>query len=382
MFFKAKELVVLDVGSRVLSAVVALKKNRDIFYVKAFSESLYSGYEDGKWFDTDELKECAREVLAQALARGGARPKTLYVSAPAEFATTTMRDVAVMLDRPRRVVDADIDYLFKKGDTFESNSLFMPVNTSAVYYTCDDASRKLVDPRGIVARKVAARATYVSVERAFAEIFDSIASSAGFSEVEYISSEWAQGLTLLEREQRDRDCLLLNIGYLSSSVSLIKGEGLLDLKSFSLGGAHIAAKIFEAFDAPFDIALEVRDMVDLNLSYAPDDYITASDGSGFLCAEVVTVIKDGLDLLISTIANAVELIGYDLSSYSPVYLTGDGVTGIRGAVKYIGEALGNEIDVLSPRLPAYNKPHYSSAVALVSIASKLTNTRRQSLLRA
>lgn len=371
MFFRAKELVVLDVGSKSLTAMAAEKKSSGVFFVKAYSEVAYSGFEDGNWFDIDELKQCADAALKEVLKRANLRAKTLYISTPAEFTTVSVKDVSVALDRERRIIDADIDFLFKKGDTFNSDSRFQPINTSAVHFSTDDNSRLLIDPRGVHARRLSARAAYISVERSFTELFDYIAYGAGFNAVEYVSSDWAQALTLLEREQRDRESLLLNIGYLSSSVSLVKGEGLLGIKSFSLGGAHITAEIFEKFEAPFDIAEEVRDKIDLNLNYGEEDFVTASDGSGFLCAEVANVIKDSLDGLIQTVATAIEMLGYDMDSYQPLYLTGDGISELRGAVKYFEEAFGKEIEVLSPRLPSYNKPHFSPVVSLITVASKL-----------
>ncbi|MDD4839085.1 MAG: pilus assembly protein PilM [Clostridia bacterium] len=380
MFFKMQELVVLDVGSKAFSAMVASKKSQGVFYVKSYAETSYSGYEEGEWFDLDELNQRAISTLEKVISETGTKSKTLFVSVPAEFSTTITKDIAVVLDRSRKIVDADIDYLFKKGDTYETNSQYVPINTSAIYFSCDDSSRLLIDPRGVVARKVSACASYILAERNFITTFDNIAKSLGFTSVEYISSEWAQGLTLLEKEQRDKDCLLINIGYLSSSVSVVRGEGLLELKSFSLGGAHLTANIFEAFDTPFEIAEEARDKVDLNLCYTDEDYIETQDGGGFISAEVAEVVKDSLDILIETIASAIELCKYDMTSYSPIYLTGDGISCVRGAVRYIEEALGKSIEVLSPRLPAYNKTHYSSVVSLLSVASKL-NQKMHGLLR-
>ncbi|HKL94706.1 MAG TPA: cell division FtsA domain-containing protein [Clostridia bacterium] len=371
MFFKAQELVVLDVGSKIFSAMVATKKNQGVFYVKSYAETPYSGYENGEWFDIDELRQSAIATLESVIFKTGCKSKTLFVSIPAEFATTVTKDVAIILDRRRKVVDSDIDYLFKKGDTYESNSQYLPVNTSAIYFTVDDSSRLLIDPRGVFAGKISARASYILAERGFVELFDSIAKSMGFSNVEYISQEWAQGLTLLEKEQRDKDCLLINIGYLSSSVSVIRGEGLLELKSFSLGGAHITANIFESFDTPFEIAEEARNKVDLNLNYSDEDYIETQDEGGFVSAEIAEVVKNSLDILIETVASAIELCKYDITSYAPLYLTGNEIPNIRGAVNYIQDAFEKQIEVLSPRLPAYNKPHYASVVSLLTVASKL-----------
>lgn len=371
MFFKARELVVLDVGSKLFSAMVATKKTQGVFYVKSYAETSYSGFENGEWFDSDEVRQAAITTLETVLFKTGCKSKTLFVSVPAEFATTIIKDVSIVLDRRRKVVDADIDYLFTKGDTYENDSRYCPINTSAIHFNCDDSMRLLIDPRGVVANRVSARASYVLALRSFIDFFDSVAKSMGFHNVEYISQEWALGLSLLEKEQRDKDCLLVNIGYLSSSVSVIRGEGLLELKSFSLGGGHISADIFEAFDTPFEIAEEAREKVDLNLKYTDKDYIMTQDGSGFLSAEIAEVVKNSLDILIETVASAIELCNYDITSYAPLYITGDEISDIRGAVNYMQDAFGKEFEVLSPRLPAFNKTHYASVVSLLTVASKL-----------
>ena len=58
----------------------------------------------------------------------------------------------------------------------------------------------------------------------------------------------------------------------------------------------------------------------------------------------------------------------------PLLITGEGVTGIRGAVEHISKRLSRETDVLAPALPYYNKPSMSSRISLLDYALKNKKT--------
>lgn len=142
------------------------------------------------------------------------------------------------------------------------------------------------------------------------------------------------------KEQRDSVYMLIDIGYLSSSVCIAKGEGILEMKSFSMGGAHICADIYEALDVPFDMAEEAKRLVDINLNYN-DEAVLVGDGENVVyAADACEIAKNRLDVFADVISDIFKEIEEDAPSYVPVYLTGEGVASMRGAKKYLSEQLG------------------------------------------
>lgn len=366
-----KDIAVLDVNSRLVTAIVGAKRAQSVFGIKAMAEKQHQGYENGEWFDAKETVELAKSVLIESMKESDSRTKKLFIGVPAEFVAVVTKEVSIRLDRRRRVIDDDIAYLLKKGDDFDSNK-YLTINTSAIYYSLDDEDKIYNDVRDMEAQKVDACVSYMLCEKSFVDMFDEVASSLGFTDVKYVATCWAECMALLEKEQRDNVYMLIDAGYLSSSVCIAKGEGILDMKSFSMGGAHICADIFEALEVPFDMAEEAKRLVDLNLNYS-DEAVLVSDGENVVHAlDACEIAKSRLDVFVEVLAGIFKDIEDDAPSYMPVYITGEGIATMRGATKYLSEQLGKNIEIITPKLPGFAKPEDCSKASLLVMADNLS----------
>ena len=366
-----KDIAVLDVNSRLVTAIVGAKRAQSVFGIKAMAEKQHQGYENGEWFDAKETIELAKSVLIESMKESDSRTKKLFIGVPAEFVAVVTKEVSIRLDRRRRVIDDDIAYLLKKGDDFDSNK-YLTINTSAIYYSLDDEDKIYNDVRDMEAQKVDACVSYMLCEKSFVDMFDEVASSLGFTDVKYVATCWAECMALLEKEQRDNVYMLIDAGYLSSSVCIAKGEGILDMKSFSMGGAHICADIFEALEVPFDMAEEAKRLVDLNLNYS-DEAVLVSDGENVVYAlDACEIAKSRLDVFVEVLAGIFKDIEDDAPSYMPVYITGEGIATMRGATKYLSEQLGKNIEIITPKLPGFAKPEDCSKASLLVMADNLS----------
>ena len=366
-----KDIAVLDVNSRLISAIVGSKRAQSVFGIKSIVEKQHQGYENGEWFDEAETSDIAKSVLLDAMKAADSRTKRLFIGVPAEFVTVVTKEVGIRLDRQRRVIDDDIDYLLKKGDDFDTDK-YLTINTSAIYYSVNGEEKIYSDVRDMEATKVDACVSYMLCEKSFVKTFDEVAASLGFTDVKYVATCWAECMSLLEKEQRDNVYMLIDVGYLSSSVCIAKGEGILEMKSFSMGGAHIGADIFEALEVPFDMAEEAKRLVDLNLNYS-DEAVLVSDGENAVYAQdACEIAKNRLDVFADVIGDILKSVEEDAPSYMPVYLTGEGVASMRGAKKYLSEQLGKNIEIITPKLPGFVKPDDCSKASLLVMADNLS----------
>jgi len=364
-----KDLVVLDVTSRLISAIVGVKKAQSVFCIKSDVEEEYPGFADGEWFDENETVRVARRVISEAMKAADSNSKRLFIGVPAEFVAVVSKEVEVCFDRNKRIVDEDIDYLIEKGmEAYGSD--YVVINTSAVYYTVNGGGQCFDDVRGMYAGSVGALVTYMLAEKRFVKLFDNISESLGFKDIRYVCSGWAECISLLEHNQREDAFVLIDVGYLSTSVAYAKGKGLLDLKSFSMGGGHIAGDIFEQLEVPFELAKDAKNAIDLNLNYS-EDAILVSDGEySVLAAEANEVVKNRLEVFAEIFKEIFD--GFDgLQSYTPIYLTGEGIANVRGAKKFLSEKLERNIEILMPTLPGFVNPESSSEISLLSVADSL-----------
>ena len=207
-------------------------------------------------------------------------------------------------------------------------------------------------------------------ERRFTDLFEAAAKRAGFKEIRFVATPWAEGVAMFEREQRDATYVVVDAGYLSTSVAIGRGEGLVDLKSFSMGGGHIAADIYEVLGVPFELAERAKELVDLNLSYS-DDAVLVADGEHVVyAAEACEIVRARLEYFAEIVAQVLD--GGDFPTYVPVWLTGEGMTSIRGARAYIAEKLGRSVEICAPKLPGFARPDDSSKVSLLIVAETLS----------
>ena len=369
-----KDIAVLDVSSRLISAIVGVKKAQSVFCIKSVVEKEHSGYEQGEWFDADDTRSVAISVLKEAMLSAESRSKRIYIGVPAEFTTVVKKDVVITLDRERRVIDADIDFLLKKGDTFEGSNYAL-INSSPISFQVNTSDKFYRDARGLVASKVTGTISYILCEKSFIRFFDEIVASLGFKDVKYISTAWAEGISLFEKEERDEPYMLVDIGYISSSVIIGKGEGVEVMRSFSLGGGHISADMCEALDIDFELAERAREQIDLNLTYQENAVLVGDGEQNVYGADASEVVKSKLDLFAEIIYDILEQSNIKLSPYAPIYLTGEGVASIRGVKKYLSTTLGINVDIVMPKLPGYAKPCNSSKISLLVIAETLSNSK-------
>ncbi len=368
-----KDIAVLDIGSHSLSAIVGTKKAQTVFGIKAISQRLHQGYENAQWYDIADTVEKVKDVLSEAMKAAASRTKRLFIGVPAEFASVVTREVEVSYDKKRLISDDDIDYLLSKGNSFEVGGQYVTVNMSAVYFMLDGGDRIYSDIRGMDAKNIKALISYILASKSYVDVFDGVAEELGFTDVRYISTEWAQCMSLLEQEQRDEVYAIVDIGYLSSSVCVAKGDGILDMKSFSLGGAHISADITEYLGVSFEMAEEAKKLLDLNLDYDDDAVLVSAKDEEVKAAYASELAKERLEMFAQIIGNILSAHG-ELPPYAAIYLTGEGIGSMRGAKKYLGELLGRNMELITSKLPGFVKPEDSSKASLLVMADSLSRT--------
>lgn len=109
--------------------------------------------------------------------------------------------------------------------------------------------------------------SYCFASRAFTDVVGAILKKCALSGWEFVSSCLAQSLLLIEQSVRDGYALLLDVGYITSNVMLVCGEGLVYLKSFSMGCGNISADLQQVMEISFAQAEELKSKVNLKLEF-------------------------------------------------------------------------------------------------------------------
>ena len=170
--FFNKDIVVLDVTSSRVTALAGCRKAQSVYDIKVRAERVYDGYSDGAFFDEEQVSEAIFEALSEAAEKSGASPRRVYIGVPGEFVALVNRPVGVTLDRVRRVVDADVDYLVKKGADISEEG-YVLIGSSAICYSVDTSEKLFFDVRGMNAGRVSATVSYMLAETSFTSLAES-----------------------------------------------------------------------------------------------------------------------------------------------------------------------------------------------------------------
>lgn len=365
---------VLDIGSKKISVFIGAKGVNDIFIVKAKSEIDYAGYTDGEWLDYRNLGTIINRAVRQAQSQAGITIKKIYIGVPGEFVTVVTKELVMQFPKPRPVTSADLDKMYSDGNTYEKAGNYVAINSAPIFFTLDKSTR-LVDPCGSVVKELKGLVSYVLTDRKFYKLMTTLMQKIGLKEVEFISSNWASGMYLFDDDARDKYVLFTDIGYISSTVTLMRGDGILFQRSFSLGGGHIDADLLRVLNISYPQAMALRKKVNLSLNTGENDYYEI-EVNGKVDKVTVNYVQSIVSARIMDLAELVveclNLCEYDCPSYIPLYLTGGGICSISGAKDILQTTTGRTVEIIAPNVPEHSRPGYSSVFGVMYIASRLS----------
>jgi len=366
-----KEVAVLDFGSSKISILIGERGINNTFHIKGKGESNYAGFVDGEFLEEQDLKTALGVAITNAMNHSGKKIKKLYVGVPAEFCYSELKEATQAYPNKRRINDNDIYTLFDSVDSYsQTMDTHTVINRSPIYFILDDG-RKVVDPNGSITNKLSAQIGFVLAKKAFINLIDELLAELSITNVQYTSSVLAESLYLLEPEVRDRYAILIDAGYITTSVALVRGDGVLSLNAFSVGGGHITGDLSQVLNLKFNEAEKLKRKVVLSLDASDDDfYETVVDGvvTPFPAKMVNEIIEDRLSMIASTINKILHSVRVSYPDYIPIYLTGGGLSYLKGAKDFLGKAIGKNIEIISPPVPELNSPHYSSVLGLLNLA--------------
>lgn len=363
---KSKKEAVLNIGSEKLSLVVIDEKYPSSFIYESFKE--YSGYQNGEFLEKHELFSTLSSMIQESEAAIFSKLENILIGVPGEFTITSVRDVQTQLSQTRRKVQPKDAQGLLLHAAPEATDKFIPINASPIFYVLD-GNEKTLNPEGSYAQYLGAKVSFILCEKYFIDLFSSIFESIG-RKIEYTSTLLAETMFLLPHTARDRGSFLLDIGYISTSLAYSKGDGILFLKSFSLGGGFIAADLMEVLKIPYEHAYALKSKINLNLNPINSDmyYITVNDGNyAYPIKKVNEIATARVQDICNYVKQAIGLLPYDTHEFTTVYLTGSGFDNVVGSREILSKIIEMNVEIIGPSLIQYDKLSYAGLSSLLSL---------------
>ena len=370
-----KNVAVMNFGSRNIVVLIGDRSVNGTFDVRGYAEIPFAGFMEGEILEQEKLPEVLCEAINTAQNNARCKITHLYIGVPAEFSVAEVKNVSLNFGKRKRITDKDIDELFNMADEYGSSPTHCVINRSPVCFELDSGER-VIDPKGQISESLKATLSFILAERNFMGIVSSAIREIEIPFVDFISETLAETMYLIEPAERDRCAIFVDCGYLSSSVAVVVGDGIVCLKSFSLGGGHIVAALVKFLEIPFSVATELKKYATLTGQPSENEKITLNykgQKYQFDALAVYEIVQRKVRQIAKMISKSLETCAYERPDYIGINLTGGGISYIKGVAEALKEYLGKEVKILEPKVPQMDEPKNSAVLGLLDLALKQTN---------
>lgn len=374
-----KNAAVLDIGSGKLSFALGRKNRRGIYTIERYATHRYAGFYRGAWVEEDKLAEEIAVVVGKSGLRGG--DKTLYVGVPADFVKIDNNSFLLNFEKEKVISDAVLEKIHAHADRFPAQRGYRLASSAINDYVLDTGEHTL-DPLGMSASGVRANLSYVLCREDFCDRIEKCARVCGFEHVEFLSQDWATDKQLIDEAFRAQGAFAADIGFVASSLSFVKGDGLEFLTSAPVGGGCIADDLAYAMEIGFESALAFLPRINLNLDPSDDGVYEVQD-EGQTLRFGIREVNEGVRERLAQLANFIKKgLEYAYAQGcrgalrdNRLYVSGGGVAQIRGAYAYLERLIGRQIVSICADVPQYDRAWDASCMALLNAAAELKGSK-------
>lgn len=362
-------VAILDIRSAEMTAVVGERGVNGTFIIKSKYTCAYDGFAEGEFLDVENFIASVCDVVKSTLS-GGSGIKSFYVGVPGEFLKLINVDKVLSFQSAKKISATDCRTLIELSAPTDSEQ-WKNIRHSCLYYVLSD-KRKVIDPIGAISDSLQGKCCFYQCNESFIGILnEAFKRFKEITSVNLIPTICAEAMYLVPPEKRDECAILFDFGYISSSYSVICGNGILYSESFSVGIGHIAFYLMQELDIPFEVASTFLSTVNLNAKErlsSTEECVYEGVTYKFSTAKLRDIIRDGLDGICATIEECRQSFSGRNIDGKPLLVTGEGIKVVRGTAEHLAGRLVKGVEIITPNIPYYDKPHFSSTLSLLDMA--------------
>ncbi len=370
-------VAIIDVGSSTLVTLIGERGVNNSFKISGRGDIYYAGFHGAEFLEPENLKFAVASSLSNAEMLSDKKIYEIYVGVPGEFCSCVTKSINLTFPKTKKITQAEVQSIFDSGNDFEGDPMYKVINKSVIYYEIDGVKR-VIDPIGIKAKSLTGHVSYILARKSFLAMFQSIFAELKVMVKGFISATLAESLYLFDHRTRDKYALLVDVGYITTNVSLARGNGLLFLNSFSMGGGYITSDLAECLKTSFSEAERLKHKLVLGWNASPTDYyeIDGADGhkKTFSARATNEISIERIKMICEYIQKCLDNCIYDLPDFLPINVTGGGFNFIKGIKSLLSTQLKRKVNMVSPSLPSVQGPDYSSEIGLLDLTLNYEET--------
>ena len=370
-------VAVIDFGSSRITTLVGEMGVNNTLNIYGKGEISYAGFQNSRFLEPEYLFDSIKSSISRAEVDAKIKINEIYVGIPGEFTAVVPKTVSFNFPRVKKITNFDINSIFRTGNTFEKEVNYCLINKSVLYYELDDSNR-VINPEEYRTKSLIGNVSYVLALRYFVDHIGNIFSKLKVNVKGYISSILAESLYLIGEEHRKSQAIILDIGYLTTSVGIVQENGLLMMSSFSLGGAYVSSDLSQCLRIPFDEAELLKDKI--AISWVPsqqDNYTLTHNGmvKNYSAKATNEIAFDRIEVICKYVQKCLDDAICKVPNNTPIYLTGGGLTQIKGIKHLLSQKFKRPIFMCdmanNHRVLPYNASSESLLYFVIKNAEKL-----------
>ena len=333
---------ILDVGSsslRLFAVSTFLGQRR----IVAEEDVLYDGFLDGEFLSVENLMS-SLDTLVQNMSNKMRKPiKSVVVGVPSEFCICVCKRISRKFNASHKITDFDVKDLFESNLSFGDSNEYSVINYSPMQFVLDD-DLKTLTPIGMRSSSLVLDASYILAKRSFISLFMENFKQLNILDVDFVSTALGQAMDCQIAREKVKPFAVVDVGHISTSVCVLKGEGLALLSSFSMGGGHISNDLMQILGLSFKDAELIKRKVILTVeSPKNESYEVCLKGNLIKAPINMTnqIVKSRIEIIAKVIG---EILSIDNAFNGiTIYLTGDGITHFKGVKNIIKRVTGLDV---------------------------------------
>lgn len=363
-----KDIVsVMDFGSSRITVLTGMKDVNNSFRLLSSVDLEYDGFANGEFSEPNNLKGQIAKVINDVEKDLQSRIGFLFVGVPAEFCFCREKMLTKTFAKNTKITAKIIDELFENDREENPYQTHTIINKAPLYYILNEDNRTN-EPINQLANKLQAKTSYVLVENKFKILISGMLEECGIKNYDFLSNSLAEGVYLIDEHKRNEGAILIDSGFVTTSVCQFLGDGLQEMKSFSMGGGFITADLSRLLDISYEEAEELKSKALITLKPLGVDFYELDSGKKFGVKNVNDIILGRLDKITEAIKMCLDSFEVKLPDYIPIHFTGGGLNYFEGISDYLRKEFGRAIILCKPKNLLYSRPDLSSSISLLNMA--------------
>ncbi len=383
---KNESVAILDVRSYETTFFVGSKGVNEHFVFMSRHTERYEGFSSDGFFDVDSYRRAVVASVASVRQNHEGKIDKVYVGVPASFVEVVTHGHTISFPKKRKISKVDVDALYEIGLS-EIMKEGRCIRRSNMYFSLEDSHKYFAasDVYGVPTTLLKGALCYYFIDENFYQLTMDVLNDLGITQVTFFPSTLAQSLYLLPEKRREGYAFLLDVGFLTTSISVVYGNGIVHEESFDYGHGALIVALMQKLNVDYQTAEEILSTANVSGGNVSKSLTwTSEDGeNSFSVQEINDIIKCGLDVLCESVENffAKHYKNKNMPALAvnPISVTGEGCGIVTGAIEHIESRLNRLAEIITPDLPYYDKPVWSSRVALLNMA--INDCKKQSWIQ-